>query len=308
MSGEDEICWACGGLDSSACVVCNIPEPGAVNEIEESSSDNEDPINDRQDSQAHPLEVQKEDPKQESVGLNPLMMQLVDNPRDYNLSLLVQSEGYLHNNNWETALELTNRCCRNLEKHIAACDGQGFQPGETLPLIYRGERELLCLAFAHRSRCFLLKQDYVQVIDDCKRFSRFCEGVFEGGNPEIMRKFEQDVISDYASGSTFLGQMPIIGAAAEIANQCRERVGSGWAPKLVLDHTQKAISGLEPLNFRIFPGLNSLRAHLHVTRAHACLELEMWDDAKIDAEAALACDPQFTEAQYMLESAENEEW
>uniref|UniRef100_A0A7S2BPS8 KIF-binding protein n=1 Tax=Alexandrium andersonii TaxID=327968 RepID=A0A7S2BPS8_9DINO len=176
------------------------------------------------------------------------------------------------------------------------------------PFLRRGERELLALAFAHRGRCHLLKQDYRQVIDDTKRFIRLYEMLIDEGNLAAMHEHEKKVLSTHEPGATFIGNMPLLSAACEIANQCRERVGNGFAPKVVLEHSRKAIEGLEPLDFMVFPGLNALRAHLHVTRAHAALELERWEEAKEDAEMALACDPSFKEAEYMKQSAENEEW
>merc|ERR1711920_1051904 len=119
---------------------------------------------------------------------------------------------------------------------------------------------------------------------------------------------EAAVLGPHATESSFVGGMLILGAACDIADTCRNRVGNGAAPKVVLDHTKKAIDGLEKLDFALFPGLNSLRAHLYVTRTHACLELERWEEAKADAQMALACDPSFKEAEYMMQSAEDEEW
>ncbi|CAE8600096.1 unnamed protein product, partial [Polarella glacialis] len=136
------------------------------------------------------------------------------------------------------------------------------------------------------------------------------DDIVDSGHPKLLHEHEKKVLSCHGSFQilTFLGHLTVLGAAAEIACQCRDRVGHGFAPKIVLDHTSKAIQGLRHLQAPVFPGLNSLRAHLHVSRAQAGLELERWEEAKQDATAALDYDPAFREAQYMLKSAEDQEW
>mmetsp|Transcript_86698 Transcript_86698/g.269784 ORF Transcript_86698/g.269784 Transcript_86698/m.269784 type:complete len:298 (+) Transcript_86698:89-982(+) len=286
-----DVCWYCGGADPEACPVCSTPKP----QDREEAIRSETTAVHGQDGWAVP-----DDPKQEERGR-------VETPEGYNIALLCESEGHLRDGNWEPARELSHRACMNLERHIDACEGRGT-PGQLRPFVRRGERELLALAFAHRARCGLLKQDYREVIDDSKRFARIYAVIVDAGNPELMHKQERKVLGAHAPGASFIGKMTLLGAACEIASQCRDRVGNGFAPKIVLEHAKRAIDGLETLDFMVFPGLNSLRAHLYITRAHAGLELGMWEQAKEDAELALACDPTFTEAEYMKQSAEDQEW
>lgn len=288
----DECCWYCGGTNPDTCPVCSTAK-----------------VEDRADAvRNETAEVIGQDGWccPEDIGFEERVK--AASPEAYNLKLLSESESHLRDGDWQRALELSERACRNLELHIQAAEGKANVPGQFRPFLRRGEQELLALCFAHRGRCYLLKQDYLQVIDDVKRFARLYEMIVEGGTPAAMHDHEKKVLSTHEPGATFIGNMPLLAAACEIANQCRDRVGNGFAPKVVLEHSRKAIDGLEPLDFMVFPGLNALRAHLHVTRAHAALELERWEDAKEDAELALACDPTFKEAEYMKQSAENEEW
>eukprot|EP00418_Pyrodinium_bahamense_P024182 CAMPEP_0179143052 /NCGR_PEP_ID=MMETSP0796-20121207/68769_1 /TAXON_ID=73915 /ORGANISM="Pyrodinium bahamense, Strain pbaha01" /LENGTH=297 /DNA_ID=CAMNT_0020843027 /DNA_START=33 /DNA_END=926 /DNA_ORIENTATION=- len=289
---DDASCWYCGGANPETCPVCCTPQA----EDREEAIRKESAAVIGQDGWVCPEDADLEAQRKAA------------SPEAYNLKLLCESESHLHNGEWEAALELSDRCCRNLELHVEACEGAVAAPGQMRPFLRRGERELLALAFAHRARCHLLKQDYRMVILDGKRFVKLYEWIVEGGNPATMHQQEKQVLNALDPGAAFMGNMPLLAAACEIANQCRERVGNGFAPKVVLEHTRKAIEGLEPLDFMVFPGLNSLRAHLYITRAHAALELERWEEAKEDAELALACDPSFKEAEYMKQSAENEEW
>lgn len=102
--------------------------------------------------------------------------------------------------------------------------------------------------------------------------------------------------------------MVTLQAALEIQISCKQRVSNGWAPKMVVDHIEKALAGLRPISSEVLYGLDSLRASLRATRCQAELELEMWDQAEEDAKIALELDPSLTEASYLLECAENEDW
>merc|ERR1712232_1423018 len=115
--------------------------------------------------------------------------------------------------------------------------------------------------------------EYGALVDDCKVFGCVYDDIVDGGHPDRLHKQEQKLfgMTTTADEASFLDHITLLGAAGEIASQCRERVGNGYAPKTVLVHTLKAIEGLRPLSAQIFPGLQSLRAHIHVSRAHACL-------------------------------------
>merc|ERR1712070_51862 len=116
-------------------------------------------------------------------------------------------------------------------------------------------------------------------------FDHFYKLVVKSGNPVKLHKQERQLLEPYVDGPacTYLGHMETLKNSLEAALKCRERVGQGHAPKKVLDVTQTSIEALEPVSAMAVPGLDSLRAYLHVTRAHAALELERWDVAKEDA-------------------------
>jgi len=206
------------------------------------------------------------------------------------MQILGHAEELLRRREPEAAFEECNRCCRSLEKN---------------PEPRRGELEVLCLALAQRARCCLIREDYLMVVDDCKRFGRIYEEVLESGNPDLLHEREKVLLGP---ATTAIGHLTVLGAAAEIAVQCRDRVGAGFAPKVVRDHAMKAIVGLKSLDKAAFPGLDSLRAHICISRAQAALELEKWEEAREDSLAALAYNPDFREAQYMLQAAERQEW
>eukprot|EP00933_Yihiella_yeosuensis_P034363 TRINITY_DN27859_c0_g1_i1.p1 TRINITY_DN27859_c0_g1~~TRINITY_DN27859_c0_g1_i1.p1 ORF type:complete len:308 (+),score=61.78 TRINITY_DN27859_c0_g1_i1:35-925(+) len=294
---ESADCWYCGGRDAEACPIC--------------APEKETPLEDEsaavlgQDGWCCPEEP-------EDVGSRSKWIQTT--VEEYNLRILCESEAELCNENYQVALDLTERCCRNLEKHLDAAQPQGILPSTGR----RGEHELFCLSMAHRARCLVPLQYFSRVIDDCKRFGRLYDGILDAGRPALLHEQETKVLacrrlrscdSESRSRISFIGHMALLGAAVEIAQQSRERVGNGFAPKTVLDHSMKAIEGLRPLDMFAFPGLNSLRAHLYISRAQANLELERWDDAKKDANLALTWDPAAQKAaNYLLDSALNQEW
>eukprot|EP00747_Dinoflagellata_sp_TGD_P184576 gnl/TRDRNA2_/TRDRNA2_40320_c0_seq1.p1 gnl/TRDRNA2_/TRDRNA2_40320_c0~~gnl/TRDRNA2_/TRDRNA2_40320_c0_seq1.p1 ORF type:complete len:363 (+),score=102.99 gnl/TRDRNA2_/TRDRNA2_40320_c0_seq1:70-1158(+) len=291
-------CWYCGGIDVEACPVCSSsslplsPEEKVAAGMSESAG------------------VHGQD------GWCPPEDQFLDQtrggdrfqtPEEYNMDILLESEEHLRKGDSEKALELTKRATRNLEKHF---DNVGGDPASRSlrAMARRGERELFCLSWAHRARCNLLKADYDMAVFDCKRFDVLYGEILDDGNGTKLVKQERQLLCHLPSGSSFISHMDILHAALEIALKCRDRVGRGHIPKVVIEHTQKAVDGLKPLCDKTFPGLNSLQAHLHCTRAQAALELQEWDQAKIDAKKALAFDSKFSEAVYMLKAAENEEW
>ncbi|CAE7814093.1 unnamed protein product, partial [Symbiodinium necroappetens] len=218
---------------------------------------------------------------------------------DANLQLLSDSEALLQRGDPSAAFERAEQCCRGLEDRLSA--------GRRGPLCYQeakpGELELLCLAWAQRIRASLLLQNYSSMVEDAKKFSRLHEEIVGGGEPDLLHKFEKQV-----TGASVVDHIEVLGAAAELASQCRDRVARGYAPKIVLDHASKAVAGLQPLPGNDLPGLSSLRAHLHLSRAQAHLELELWNQAKEDASSALRFDPSLAEAKYMLKAAECESW
>lgn len=301
---DDEGCWYCNGINEFSCPVC-APETKLGKTERAQAIKSETTAVYGQDGWC--LD-EYEDPSKKKTP---------DTPEEYNLKLLVDAEEELQKGNAKKARELADRAVKNLEKHFNA--SQGFGPDDDLtnvktaapksrPMVRRGEKEMLALAYAHVVRCYLLEQKYTEGIEKSKIFARIYEGVVNDGNPIRLHKQERKVLWAYKPGTSFLGHIAIVRAAMEIAVQARERVGQGFAPKTVMDHTQKAIDGIAPLDATVFHGLNSLRANLHVTRAHAALEQGRWEEAKQDAQLALDNDPKFREAEYMLQSAEDEEW
>jgi len=227
---------------------------------------------------------------------------------DLNVQLLCEAEALLRRGDVK-AHEICDRCCRKLEQHLQ----NGIVPGapHVKALSAAGEAELLCLAVAQRVRCCLLKQDFQAMVNDSKMFGRLHEEIVDAGKPALLHELERRVLESVpglAPEANFLGHVILVGAAAELAVQCRERVGNGYMPQTVLDHALRAVNGLQTLDVAVFPGLNSLRAHLHVSRAQACLELEMWTDAAQEAKAALERDASFKEAEFLLKAAKTEEW
>merc|ERR1712039_570092 len=99
------------------------------------------------------------------------------------------------------------------------------------PFVKRGERELLALAFAQRGKCNLLRQNFREVVDDSKRSARIYDMVIDLGSTAIIQKQEAAVLGPHATESSFVGGMLILGAACDIADTCRNRVGNGAAPK-----------------------------------------------------------------------------
>ncbi|CAJ1344012.1 unnamed protein product [Effrenium voratum] len=192
--------------------------------------------------------------------------------------LLLETEALLRSDS-NLALERAERCARNLEQ-----------------LSSDQVAQLRCLAYAQLARCHLARQEYTLLVEDCKRYARLREEA-EGS---LLEKFEAEVAP--------LGPLATLGAAAELATSCRAAVTDGFAPKVVLDHASRALSGVQLLPLSAFPGLPALRAHLYASRCQACLELEKWREAKQDATSALQCDPDMKEAKYLLRAAESESW
>lgn len=298
-----ESCWFCNNTEPEACPVCNVGQKP----VEDKSKASLAVVG--QDGWCAPEDARFKGWVSQSLEA-------------HSLQILQESEAKLKQGDWKSALESVDRVCRALEQHINIADGKAKPPeGAPVALVRRGERELLCFVFAHRARCQLLKQDYPILVDDCKRFGRLYNQVLDSGDHRTLQQQEQKVLSvkeehdseapakaSQEASPKVLGHMVVLGAAAEIASQCRDRVGRGFAPALVLDNTAKALRGLELLDFKAFPGLNALRAHLRVTRSQASLELQHWAEAKKDAELALTCDPGFREAEYLLKAAEDQEW
>lgn len=287
MTVGGEPCWFCHGQDDEVCPVCTVAK---TDKMEESGAlCGQDGWCSLED----PEELSKKSGWQ------------VTTIEGFNLKLLCQAEDLLRKEDAEGAFDLANRVCRNLEKHLDAVEGRSTKDATVRALLRRGEREVFCLSFSERARCLLLKQDFKQVVEDCNRYSRVLETVTEKGDVKLLHQHEKKIMKE---GRSALGNIPILGAAAEIAHQCRDRVAHGFGPKLVLDHSQRALNGLQALERRAFPGLDALRAHLHVTRAQALLELERWEEAKEEAKTALELDRKVKEADYMLQCAERQEW
>merc|ERR1719265_3061357 len=145
-------------------------------------------------------------------------------------------------------------------------------------------------------------------MEEVKKFKALYETVVESGEPTRLHRLEKQLLADHSTDAGFVAHLVNMSAAVEILLTCRERAKNGYVPKIVIDNSQKAIEGLRPMCDEALPGLNMLRASLHCVRAHAEMELEMWDDALEDAELALMCDPNSKEAEYMKDCAENEDW
>lgn len=270
------VCWYCHGLNE-ACLVCSAEQ---TPESRTSAG---------QDGWVHPAPWESE--QKRCAGTHEVV----------NLRLLTESEEFLRRRLWREAHDIVNRVVRSLENHDASWNE------DRVMSMASGEREALCLAFAQRARCLLLKHDYDEAIGDCKRFSLLYSEIMKDGDSERLHHQERQILH-FSPGRTFLGDIVTLRAALEIVVQCRRRVEEGFAPKLVVDHTAKALIGVGRLEFTSFPGLEVLQAHLHCTRAQAALELRNWVDARQDAEFALALDPNFLEAGYLRQAAIDEEW
>jgi len=276
-AGNGSVCWLCEGRDSAACVIC-APAASACGQTSAFVGQDGWACDDSRDARFGNWTC--------------------SSVEDANLQLLSDSEALLQRGDASAAFERAEQCCRSMEDRLSG--GRG-------PLRYQeakpGELELLCLAWAQRIRASLVRQNYSSMVEDTKKFSRLHEEIVGGAEPDLLHKFEKQV-----TGASVVDHIEVLGAAAELASQCRDRVARGYAPKIVLDHASKAVAGLQPLPGSDFPGLSCLRAHLHVSRAQAHLELELWKQAKEDASAALRFDPSLAEAKYMLKAAECESW
>jgi len=318
MADDGEECWFCNGLNSDACAVCGV---AAEPENPDTAIRKETEGVHGQDGWCLPGENNGGRAQKKTL----------ETPEEYNFKILEESEQTLRSGDAdaaEKALLLARRAERNMRKHLKAANADGVAPmwrkyekdlrkdmgapdePAVAPVLQRGERELAPISYAQVIRCLILKQEYKEAVEECKWFTHFYKQVVKSGNPVKLHKQERQLLEPYVDNSscTFLGHMETLKDSLEVALLCRERVGQGHAPKLVLDNTRKAIDALDPVSVVAVPGLDTLRAHLHVTRAHAALELERWDVAKEDAELALAYDPRFSEAEYMRQSAEAKEW
>ncbi|CAE7507696.1 unnamed protein product [Symbiodinium natans] len=281
-AGTGSVCWLCEGRDSAACVICGPPSVAQTC------------------GQTSTLVGQDgwccDDSRDERFG-----NWTYSSVEDINLQLLSDSEALLRQGDASGSFERAEQCSRGMEERLS--EGRGgrldFQAAAAKP----GELEMLCLGQVQRIRSSLAQQNYPRVVEDTKKFSKLHEEIVSGGAPDILHKFEKQV-----TGALVVDHIEVLGAAAELAIQCRDRVARGYAPKTVLDHASKAVTGLQPLPANDFPGLGFLRAHLHVSRAQAYLELELWEQAKEDASAAMRCDPSVPEARYLLKAAECESW
>ncbi|CAK9112010.1 unnamed protein product [Durusdinium trenchii] len=166
----------------------------------------------------------------------------------------------------------------------------------------RMPQELHCLTSMIRARCHLLQQDYTAVVEDCKQFGRLEEEILGTMRGEELKKAQEQV--GLAEVAAFVQRL---GCAAEIAVNCRTKVTQGLAFKMVVDHAERALKGLQPCPEHLL-GLKPLRAHLHLSRAQACLELELWTKAKEDALAALRLDAGLREAEYFVRAADARSW
>mmetsp|Transcript_37540 Transcript_37540/g.69977 ORF Transcript_37540/g.69977 Transcript_37540/m.69977 type:complete len:288 (+) Transcript_37540:67-930(+) len=278
-----DTCWLCEGRDSAACVICG--PPAVANACGQSSA------RVGQDGWCC------DDARDERFG-----NWTHATVEEINLQLLRDSEALLQASGAEVpeALERAELCCRNMEERLtdARARLRSYEEANS------GEPELLALALGQRVRCKLFAQQYAAVVEDSKKFARVHEEI-ASATTDILKRFVKEVSP---SGTLGVDQIEIVGAAAELALQCRDRVSRGFSPKLVLDHATKAVNGLHSLQETEFPGLGHLRAHIYTSRAQACLELEMWAQAKQDASAALECDASLAEAKYFLKAAESESW
>lgn len=291
----DPNCWYCNGVDSAACPMCN------------PSDESEDKPN---AIKAETNAVLGQDgwhaPEGDRFGPPPATESISNSLEAPNMKILCKAEDCLQNGNVQKALELAVTVLKNIDAHMTQLKGQVDFNGSSL--VKRGEMETLCLGCAVVARCYFCAKRFEAGMEQVKKFSSLYEMVVDAGDPARLHKLEKDLLEDCSPNAAFVTHLFNMSAAAEILLTCRERVKNGYAPKIVMDNSQKAIEGLRPMCNEALPGLNFLRAGLHCVRAHAALELEMWDEAMEDADLALLCDPDCKEAEYMKECAENQEW
>eukprot|EP00444_Apocalathium_aciculiferum_P046845 CAMPEP_0183502630 /NCGR_PEP_ID=MMETSP0371-20130417/4363_1 /TAXON_ID=268820 /ORGANISM="Peridinium aciculiferum, Strain PAER-2" /LENGTH=313 /DNA_ID=CAMNT_0025697391 /DNA_START=51 /DNA_END=989 /DNA_ORIENTATION=- len=307
-------CWYCEGSNPEACPVCAacVPEQESCR-----ASSGEGPAFRHGGSEGRSQQRADEAKRLPACQEDQLAVETLE---EVNLCLLHASERHVRNGDAQSAHDVASACLSNLMAHFGAPQPGAPQPRAARPIIRAGERELLCLAFAQFARCCLLRQSYFDLADYCERSCKVFDAVRQMGGLATLLRQERTLLGDdggddgkggggSGAGVGLVGApLAALGAAAAAAVRGRERVGHGFAPEAVLEQTRSGLEGVRPLSCRVFLGLDSLRAHLHVTRSQAFLEMERWAEAKEEATLALECDSSFKEAEYMLESAQNEEW
>lgn len=287
-------CWYCSGIDAAACPMCSEAKPS---EDTRPAVKPEPTTSDATGGKVFP--ARRFEP--------PMVQKTVES---VNLKLLVEAEDFYARGLPQEALELTNRALRNLEQHFDACEGRGITAMEARPMLKRGEREMFCLGWACSARCCLYGKAYENCVEEIKKFSSVYDGLTDCDQFDASKlaKLERRLLNELPPGVSFVRDMSILQAALEIQLSCKQKVSNGWAPKTVIDHAEKALVGLRPLDAEAFRGLGALRAELLATKSQAELELERWDEAEEDAKEALELDPSNTAAAYLLECAQNEDW
>ncbi|CAK9112008.1 unnamed protein product [Durusdinium trenchii] len=131
-------------------------------------------------------------------------------------------------------------------------------------------KELHCLTSMIRARCHLLQQDYTAVVEDCKQFGRLEEEILGTMRGEELKKAQEQV--GLAEVAAFVQRL---GCAAEIAVNCRTKVTQGLAFKMVVDHAERALKGLQPCPEHLL-GLKPLRADARTPRTWGKNTREDW--------------------------------
>ncbi|CAK9112007.1 unnamed protein product [Durusdinium trenchii] len=283
MGGEGP-CWLCEGRDSRACVIC-----GPV------ATSTEGPSGEKLLGQDGWCAL--DDSKDERFG-----GWVQTSTEELHVQILQEAEAQLQQGQAEAALQSLQRALRTGAAQVASFRTITRSCRLGCSFRRRMPQELHCLTSMIRARCHLLQQDYTAVVEDCKQFGRLEEEILGTMRGEELKKAQEQV--GLAEVAAFVQRL---GCAAEIAVNCRTKVTQGLAFKMVVDHAERALKGLQPCPEHLL-GLKPLRAHLHLSRAQACLELELWTKAKEDALAALRLDAGLREAEYFVRAADARSW
>ncbi|CAK9112047.1 unnamed protein product, partial [Durusdinium trenchii] len=243
-------CWLCEGRDSRACVICG---PVATSTEGPSGVGRPRAVLVRLGLE---LRVKREkllgqdgwcaldDSKDERFG-----GWVQTSTEELHVQILQEAEAQLQQGQAEAALQSLQRALRTGGK------------------LQDDNKELHCLTSMIRARCHLLQQDYTAVVEDCKQFGRLEEEILGTMRGEELKKAQEQV--GLAEVAAFVQRL---GCAAEIAVNCRTKVTQGLAFKMVVDHAERALKGLQPCpeDLRVRPSGPRLRTAPLGTEAFAC--------------------------------------
>lgn len=293
-----EPCWYCGGQDSLACPMCG-GHVDRAKKLPQTDAERAAAIG-RESESLHSMDGWSTTAQCPLRGST--LGRADETPEDLSVRVLCEAEELMMRRQLDKAHETQGRAIWHLEKHTR----------DTTSIRNRGEVETLCLAWGQRARLLLMQgqEKYEDAQFAAGKADAAYDFIVGDKDPLKLSKHEQKILrmGRHPEGSTYVSHMGVLFVALKLARQCRERVEHGHVPREVMEQCVKVMKGLESLDDGVFVGVESLRAHVLVSRAQSALEMELWENARHDAEAALKFDPEFEEANYLRNAAMKKEW